>query len=93
MTSTTKSLTGLIFGRHHELFDFASHLQVYQSKAGFATILVSASPQSSLSVDSIECLFDSEGVSISFEFVLLHAPLRTKLGKVPLLVKVLPDGL
>lgn len=36
-------LTALIFGRHHEIFNYIKHIQVYQPKIGYVVILLVAS--------------------------------------------------
>jgi phenylacetate-CoA ligase len=78
------SLTGLIMGRHHELMEKSSHIQVSQQEKGEATIYYVPLPGSAIT-DPSE-LFDSSNVAIDFEFKQIEAPLRTKAGKVLLLV-------
>lgn len=80
-------LTALIFGRHHELFNHARHVQVYQPSPGRAKILVT--PRGELNIDDAEKFFDSSNVKVEFEFVVISKPVRTAAGKVPLLVKEL----
>ena len=76
-------LTALIFGRHHKLFDFCSHIQVKQVKKGHAQILFV--PHSPLDL-SPEQLFDSSNVEIKFSFKAVSKPIRTPNGKLKLLV-------
>lgn len=78
------SLTALIFGRHHKLFDYCSHIQVSQEENGKAQILfvpiekgIELSP---------ERLFDSSNIEMEFSFRKLEHPVRTKSGKLNLLV-------
>jgi phenylacetate-CoA ligase len=78
-------LTGLIFGRHHELFDRARHIQIYQPSSGMAEVLVT--PRDILTPESAAASFDSSNVNLDFIFKILQEPVRTKAGKVPLLVK------
>lgn len=76
-------LTGLVFGRHHRLFDFCTYIQVQQTEPGFASILyVSQHP-----LQNVNELFDSSNVNIKFNFQRVDKPIRTALGKVPLIVK------
>ena len=77
------SLTGLIYGRHHKLFDFCASIQIKQNIAGYATVLY-------VSRNDIDtepsALFDSENVEIEFEFKAIPQPIRTVSGKIRLLV-------
>ena len=85
------SLTGLIMGRHHHLFDFCEHIQIMQNAPGRATILYVL--KDNITIDSPAELFDSSGVSITFDFLRIQSPILTKSGKVNLLVKDLPQTL
>ncbi len=79
------SLTALVFGRHHKLFDFCSHIQVYQPENGKALILyVPLENNSDLRPES---LFDSTNIEMEFTFQKLSTPFRTRSGKLNLLVK------
>ena len=80
-------LTALIFGRHHEIFNHARHVQIYQSKPGDAKFLITPKDKSVFS--SIERYFDLSNVKLNFEFQVISAPYRSVSGKTPLLVKVL----
>jgi phenylacetate-CoA ligase len=77
-------LTGLIFGRHHKIFDYCRYIQVGQELPGFATIYVV--PKGDAPSDW-GALFDGSNVHLDFEFKAVTTPLRTPAGKVPLLVK------
>lgn len=77
-------LTGLIFGRHHKLFDYCSHIQIRENYPGNATVYYV--PNSPIA-DDVQNLFDSNNIRITFEFVKLTKPILTKAGKVNLLVK------
>lgn len=85
------SLTALIFGRHHELFRFADHIQVRQSEPGRATILVVSRDESKTPGEWAR-QFDGSDVGIEFNFERIDAPLRSRGGKLPLLVKTEPAG-
>lgn len=79
------SLTGLIFGRHHPLFDVAQFLQISQDRPGYATIIVTPM-EKDISIDRLRSLFDYTGVNIEFEFCLVDSPFLTESGKVNLKV-------
>ena len=78
------SLTGLIMGRHHPMFDLCRHIQVAQSKLGEAIIFYV--PRDGVNFNPIET-FDSKNVKIKFQFKELSEPIRTVSGKINLLVK------
>ncbi len=78
-------LTALIFGRHHELFKKAAHIQVGQKEQGRAQIFVV--PRTDISSEEAAKLFDASNVAIDFEFMIIQEPYRTISGKVPLIVK------
>jgi phenylacetate-CoA ligase len=78
-------LTGLIFGRHHELFNYCTHIQIYQEGPGSATVLFV--PVDKNNVPNPQDLFDSKNVNIEFDFKMLDEPVRTPTGKVKLIVE------
>jgi len=80
------SLTGLIFGRHHKLFNYCKQLQVSQAKPGCATIYYVAD-EFALKNNKPEDLFDAGAIDMDFKFERISEPIRTKSGKVLLLVK------
>ena len=79
------SLTGLIMGRHHLLFNYCSHIQVAQVDKGKAIIYYILKP--GITIEEPSILFDSSGIDIEFEYKMIPEPIRTKSGKVNLLVK------
>lgn len=81
------SLTGLIMGRHHDLFNYCKHIQVYQPTPGVATIIYV--PKDSRTDFEANKLVDFSGVDIDFDFEKRTAPIRTVSGKVNLLTKTL----
>lgn len=83
------SLTGLIMGRHHPLFDCCDHIQIMQREKGEATILYV--PKNGETITDAASLFDSSNVNVSFSYQQLERPIRTKSGKVNLLVKELEN--
>lgn len=78
------SLTGLIMGRHHELFNLCSHIQLAQDKSGHAIIYYVL--KDDMIADNPEMLFDSSNVNMDFSFVRIDEPIRTVSGKINLLV-------
>lgn len=78
------SLTGLVMGRHHGLFDLCQHIQIGQLENGKATIFYV--PKDGKVIENVEQQFDSSNVDIDFSFVKLNEPIRTIAGKVNLLV-------
>lgn len=82
------SLTGMIFGKHHRLFDYCSQLQISQKQIGEATIYYV--PKTILPPDfTPSSLFDSYGIDIKLKFEQIDEPIRTASGKVLLLVESL----
>lgn len=77
-------LTGLIFGRHHKLFEYCSHIQIYQPQPGKAVILFV--PLTEGGCPHPERLFDARNVDIRFDFHAISQPIRTASGKINLLV-------
>jgi phenylacetate-CoA ligase len=83
------SLTALIFGRHHRLFDFCSHIQICQKNPGQAVVFwVPKDKNMELEPGS---LFDSSNIRMDFAFRRLYYPIKTKAGKLNLLIN--PDQL
>lgn len=80
------TLTGLIFGRHHALFDYCSHIQLCQKGKGEALVLYTASGALPDDFRAAE-FFDSSNVNIKFSFRRLQNPVKTPSGKVNLLVR------
>ena len=78
-------LTGLIFGRHHELFNYCTHIQIHQKRPGYATVLFV--PVDKSNFPNPRDLFDSKNVNIEFDFKMLQEPIRTQAGKVKLIVE------
>jgi len=76
------SLTGLIFGRHHLLFEHVDHIQVQQIEKGKAIIYCITDKE--LSINSLSDLFDASNVKIDFIFKHLKVPHKTTSGKITL---------
>ena len=78
------NLTGLIFGRHHEIFNYAKIIQVKQISQGVIEIHYVAED---LPAEKAATLFDAENVNLDISFVKEVEPVRTVSGKVNLLIK------
>lgn len=78
-------LTALIFGRHHDAFNYVSNVQVFQPVEG--TVLILISGRAGHVERGIKDRFDFRNVDIDFEFYERDQPIKTLSGKVPLLVK------
>lgn len=82
------SLTGVIFGNHHKLFDYCSQIQIGQSEQGKATVYYV--PKQKLPEDFNPALyFETQNVEIDFRFKQISEPIKTKIGKVLLKVEEL----
>lgn len=82
-------LTGLIFGRHHEIFDKCSHIQIFQEQAGKAKVFYITA--SDLTDELARKYFNSDGIEIDFDFKKLKSPIKSKSGKVGLLLNHDPN--
>jgi phenylacetate-CoA ligase len=78
------SLTALIFGRHHAVFEKVRFLQIAQRDAGEAIIVLTLSGADELRPEQAAALMDLEGVNVRFNFVIVKEPFRTAAGKVSL---------
>jgi len=77
------SLTALIFGRHHKLFDRVNFIQVKQIEPGKILVYYSNIMQ----IDNPSELFDSSNLNIDVSFEQINEPFKTSFGKIPLLIK------
>lgn len=77
------SLTALIFGRHHQLFDKVNFIQVKQTEPGQITVLYANSNP----IENPSELFDSTNLNIDVHFQQVKEPFKTTFGKIPLLIK------
>ena len=80
------SLTALIFGRHHAVFDRVRFLQISQPSPGRAVIILTRQDHNELREESALALMDLKGVDINFTLVIVDEPFRTPAGKVILKV-------
>lgn len=77
-------LTGLIYGRHHKLFNVSEHLQIFQPVKGEMIIIYTTSKE--INENDAKELFDSSSVDIIVSFKKVAKPILTKSGKINLLV-------
>lgn len=78
------TLTALVFGRHHVLFEHADCLQVRQPEAGVVEFLVTT--QAGLSAAQALDMLELSNVDIDFSVTIVPAPILTAAGKMPLKV-------
>jgi phenylacetate-CoA ligase len=78
------NLTGLIFGRHHELFNYSKFVQVKQIESGVIEIYFVSDSKTSQEAAS---LFDTQNLNFDISFINHKEPIRTKSGKINLLIK------
>lgn len=79
------SLTALMFGRHHKIFDFANHVQVQQESPGQLTVLVALGENfTNPKFKSLDSYLDLANLNFDIEVIGVEKPFRTSTGKVPL---------
>lgn len=77
-------LTGLIFGRHHEIFNHADFIQVEQKEDGQVIFHTTLKSNQNIDASNIEKYFDLSNVEINYDFEIINVPIRTKMGKLKL---------
>lgn len=77
-------LTALIFGRHHELFNYCEHIQVFQQQKGDLMVLFTT--KNNLSSEDASRLFDQKNLDMDVSFRRLEEPYKTSSGKILLKV-------
>ncbi|HNW56138.1 MAG TPA: CoF synthetase [Bacteroidales bacterium] len=77
------SLTALIFGRHHKLFDMVDFIQVQQIEPGAIIVYYSSSD----SIENPMNYFDTTNLDLDVMFRHINEPFKTNIGKIPLLIK------
>ncbi len=82
------SLTALVFGRHHKIFDYADYLQISQNNRGEVTFYVSFGGEQEIPVGEAHRYFDLDGLSVDSKFVYQKKPILTKAGKLKLRVAI-----
>ncbi|ATP57956.1 hypothetical protein CPT03_16550 [Pedobacter ginsengisoli] len=78
------NLTGLIFGRHHEIFNYSKFIQVKQISVGKIEIHFVSD---SIEVDEASKFFDERNLNLEITYVKRDQPYRTSSGKTALLIK------
>lgn len=77
------SLTAIIFGRHHPIFNQLQHLQVRQDAPGSVTLVVTPLDLS-LDTEVVRQGFDLNDLPIEWRVEKVEAPVRTSLDKIRL---------
>lgn len=77
------SLTSLFHGRHHQIFHYAKFIQAKQIKQGEIDLYITIDDIP----ENVESLFDSSNVNVDIKFYFIQSPIRSKSGKVPLLIQ------
>ncbi len=80
------TLTGVIFGNHHKLFDYCSQIQIAQSEQGKATVYYVPKQELPMGFNPAN-FFETKNIEIDFVFKRIDEPIKTKLGKVLLKVE------
>ena len=75
-------VTGLVFGRHHKLFEYCKYLQFKQLAPGVVKVFYTTNKN--ISPKEAARMFDSNNVLMEFEFEKLSKPIKTISGKVSL---------
>jgi len=81
------SLTALVFGRHHKIFDIADFIQVSQINEGPVVFHVTIKDDPSYSIGNIENYFELSNVKINCGFKIIDKPIRSKIGKIKLKIE------
>jgi phenylacetate-CoA ligase len=76
-------LTALIFGRHHEAFNFAQFIQVKQDKPGEVIFYITTSVTDHSKINES---LNLKNIDIDFSIQTINEPFKTKAGKVKLKV-------
>jgi len=76
------NLTGLIFGRHHQLFEYAKFIQVRQVERGHLEIIYVGD----LEQEKAKKMFDLRNMNFHVTFSQRSEPIRSSSGKLSLLV-------
>jgi phenylacetate-CoA ligase len=80
------SLTSLLFGRHHEIFDVADYVQVSQAEPGKLVVWVTLKPGTVIEPRRLSELFDERDVDFGFSYRILRKPILSTSGKLQVLV-------
>jgi len=77
------SLTAIIFGRHHKIFNELQHLQVKQEAPGVMTLVVTPKDMA-IDIATIQQGFDLDDLPIQWQVEKVSEPVRTAAGKIRL---------
>ncbi|MHA7865496.1 phenylacetate--CoA ligase family protein [Flagellimonas marinaquae] len=77
-------LTALIFGRHHEVFNFVQFIQISQDSPGVVTFYITTKETD---VEKIKNGLNLKNVDIDFKICRINIPIKTKAGKTLLKIK------
>jgi phenylacetate-CoA ligase len=75
------SLTALVFGRHHTIFDLANFVQVHQPEPGRVTFLVSIPSDKADLLGNALTYFDLESLPFIFDYRYISKPVLSSSGK------------
>lgn len=78
-------LTALIFGRHHEIFNYAKHVQVSQNVLGSIKLYITT--DINYSKEFVLSKLDLTNLQLHCTVEIVSYPITTTAGKVPLLIK------
>lgn len=78
-------LTALIFGRHHDIFNYVQHVQIKQNNNGNATFFITTNSEYTASF--LLNKMDLSNINLDYNIELISEPIKTPSGKVPLLIK------
>lgn len=76
-------VTGLIFGRHHKIFELADYVQVYQPAPGTVYLYITMAERSGEVGNS---LFDFSNLDIEFKLIRIPRPIRSRTQKLKLVL-------
>jgi phenylacetate-CoA ligase len=68
-------------GRHHEIYDIADFIQLYQERNGEAIFYITFKIKPLIKESEAVNYFDLKNIDIDFKYKFLREPIRTKLGK------------
>ena len=78
------SLTAFVFGRHHKVFEHAEFIQISQDRPGHALLHVTT--RHPIPAEQLTQWFDLTNVDMKFDIKCREQPVRTRQGKIPLLI-------
>jgi len=85
------SLTALVFGRHHKIFNYADFVQISQNRSGSITFYITFLGEPKIQPTDAHNYFDTEGLSIDADYICIRNPILTRNGKLKLRVNPLQE--